>query len=170
MSSCSAQHQTALPTVFKLLSVNSVFPECRTGALNIWGTPSSNVVPVPSVTYASTDSQISIHANLLGAQTEAIIQILTWSLNSFSVFFNFDPAPPPSFTEKGPRQQPSKWGRQNRPPLFGFVLSALYWGEGLKSTQGLGRQPHSRSQAVLPQSPKTLQDGTLSTAHFHLKE
>lgn len=95
--------------MFKLLSVNSVFTESRTGALNIWGTPSSSVdvVPTPSVTYASTDSQISIHTNLLGAQTEAIIQILTWSLNSFSVFFNSDPAPPPSFSEKGHDNSPA---------------------------------------------------------------
>lgn len=42
------------------------------------------------------------------------------------------PNSPPSLHWKGPRQQPSKWGRQNRPPLFTSVLSALYWGKRLK--------------------------------------
>lgn len=106
--------------------------------------------------------KISIQTHLLGTQTEAIIQISTWSLNSFSLFFNFDPTPPPPLLHwKGPRQQPGKWGRQNRPPLFTFVLLALYWGEGLKGRTGFGRQ---RSLASHPSSETTK---TLGWNSFH---
>lgn len=50
---------------------------------------------------------------------------------------------------KGPRQQPSKWGRQNRPPLFRAGLSALHWGEGLKRRTRLRKA--ACLQAILPQ-------------------
>lgn len=50
---------------------------------------------------------------------------------------------------KGPRQQPSKWGRQNRPPLFMASLSAHHWGEGLKRRTRLWKA--ACLLAILPQ-------------------
>lgn len=143
-----------------------MFTEGLPWVLNIVGTPSSAMCVVPT-----TICHLSFHrfknfnsTNLHGTQTEAIIQISTWSLNSFSVFFNFDPTPPLLLHWKGPRQQPSKWGRQNRPPLFTFVLSALYWGKSLKRRTKLWKaaaclltsHPPSKHQKTLGRTPFTV--------------
>lgn len=142
-----------------------MFTELLARALRFLDAPSSPVyvVPTPSVAEASTASK--------NFNSNSSTRHSNWSYNlNFDMKLEFlftvlqlwpNSPPPPLLHWKGPRQQPGKWGRQNRPPLFTFVLLALYWGEGLKGRTGFGRQ---RSLASHPSSETTK---TLGWNSFH---
>lgn len=143
-----------------------MFTESLARALNMKGVPcrAPETAPTPSVTSASRDSQFSIQTDLRWTQTEAIIQISTWSLNSFSVFFNFDPAPP-SFAKKGQDNSPASGAGKTGPlcsePAFQLSIEVRDW----KGAPGFGRllacKPSSLKEPE-EKKAKTLQDESLS--------
>lgn len=155
-----------------------MFTECPARALHFLDAPSSPmyVVPTPSVTEASTASKISIQTHLLGTQTKAIIQISTWSLNSFSLFFNFDPAPPPSLKRAKTTAQQVGQAKQASFVHFCPFSSLLRWGterpHRLWKAAALGYKPsflrgHKNSgMKLFPPPTFTLRHDELATRTF----
>lgn len=95
--------------------------------------------------------KISIQTHLLGTQTEAIIQISTWSLNSFSLFFNFDPTPPPTPSLKRAKTTARQVGQAKQASFVHFCpfSSLLRWGT---------ERPHRLWKAALACKPSFLGD------------